>query len=139
MQALTVFLSQHLTLAYLFLGLMVALILVEFIRLRRLNYAITAKEAVHLMNREHATVVDLRDKAAFTEGHIIDAVHADTHDVKALAKKLDKQRTKPVILICQTGVSAQKIAVQLSHEGFHVHAITGGIAAWKQADLPLVK
>lgn len=139
MQALTLFLSQHLTLAYLFFGLMSALIVIEFIRLRRLNYAITAKEAVHLMNREHATVVDLRDKAAYAEGHIIDALHLDTQDVKALAKKLDKQRTKPVILICQTGANAQKMAVALSHEGFHVHAITGGITAWKQADLPLIK
>ena len=55
----------------------------------------------------------------------------------ALAAKAKEQ---PVVLVCRTGMQSADAAKKLVKAGFaKVYWLDGGVAAWQQADLPLVK
>lgn len=139
MQDLTLFLGHHLLLAYAFFALMALLTLVEFIRLRRLGASLSPTEAVSLINRDNGVVVDLRDRDAYQQGHILDSILLTTQNAAEASKKLDKYRTKPLILVCYTGTTAQKMAQALTGLGFNARALSGGIPSWVAAQLPLIK
>lgn len=139
MQDLTLFLGHHLMLGYTFLALMALLTLVEFIRLRRLGASLSATEAVSLINRDNGVVVDLRDREAYQQGHILDSILLTTTEAADAAKKLEKHRNKPLILVCYSGTTAQKMAHALTGLGFNARALAGGIPSWVAAELPLIK
>lgn len=48
---------------------------------------LTTAEAINLINRSHAIVLDVRDDAEFTSGHIVDAKHIP---VDKLAERLNE-------------------------------------------------
>lgn len=139
MQDITLFISHHLELAYGFAILLVLLVIIEFFRLRRLNFRVAPAQAVQLINRDNAVVIDLRANETYRQGHIIDALCLTARELADNPKKIDKYRNKPIILVCATGVESQKTALILSKQGYQVYALTGGIRGWAGADLPLVK
>jgi rhodanese-related sulfurtransferase len=139
MQDLEAFISNHWQLAYGFAAVLTLLVIVEFLRARRATSMVDTKRAVHLMNRENATVIDTRMNDAFRQGHIIDAVTLSLDDLQQNNKKLERLKNKPVILICNTDAEAQKTAASLAKQGYNSYALAGGIRAWKEAGLPLVK
>lgn len=139
MQELTIFISKHQELAYTFAALLAILSVVEFIRLRRLSFGLSPQEAVQLMNKEHAVVLDIRDQDAFRGGHILDALSLPKAKPEEAVKSLGKLRDKPVIIACYTGGSAQGLAAHLKTAGFRTHVLSGGMRAWTTANLPMVK
>ena len=49
-------------------------------------------------------------------------------------------KTLPVVAVCRNGQASEGAAKRLKQAGFeHVYWLDGGIAAWQQAELPLVK
>jgi rhodanese-related sulfurtransferase len=53
---------------------------------------------------------------------------------------LAKVKDLPVVLACRNGVGSADAAKRLVKAGFkQVFWLDGGVAAWQQADLPLVK
>jgi Rhodanese-related sulfurtransferase len=55
-------------------------------------------------------------------------------------KQLAPARSLPVVLVCKTGMTATGAAKRLVKAGFEkVYVLDGGIEAWRQAGLPLVK
>lgn len=139
MQDLEIFISTHWQLAYSFAAILTLLTIVEFLRARRTTTMVDTTRAVHLMNREHATVIDMRAADAFRQGHIIDAVAMSLNDLEQNAKKHEKLKNKPIILICSSDTEAQKTAASLAKQGYNSYALAGGMRAWKDAGLPLVK
>lgn len=133
------FITEHLALVGAFAVLLALLSLIEFIRIRRLNRGVSPAEAVLLINREHAMVLDIRDKDAYQSGHIIDAISLPKANADGAAKALEKNRNKPLIVACYTGSTAQTVAADLKQRGFNTHVLTGGMRAWAAAELPLVK
>lgn len=133
------FISQHMGLAYSFVILFVILMIVEYLRLRRNNFRINPSQAVQLINRNNAVVIDIRANDLFSKGHIIDAVSMSTQDMQDTPKKLEKYRARALIIVCQTGVESQKTAALLMKQGYNVYALSGGVRAWNEAGMPLVK
>lgn len=98
---------------------------------------VTPAEATHLINREDAVVVDVRDRAEYEAGHILGARNLPMARVESSDLK---RKDKPVIVYCQTGERAPKAAAALKKQGFErVVNLSGGLAAWKQAGLPVEK
>jgi rhodanese-related sulfurtransferase len=94
--------------------------------------------AIDLINHEDAVVIDLRDPEVFRAGHIIDAICTPADDLGQ--KRMEKYKTKPVILVCARGLQSVVVATQLRAKGFTQPMIlAGGITAWQAAGLPLVK
>ena len=97
-------------------------------------------EAVTLINRNDAVVLDVRDAAEFAGGHINNARHVPEKQLDERMKELEKLKAKPVIVSCATGRRAATVADSLRKHGFaEVVALRGGIAAWQQAGMPLEK
>lgn len=97
-------------------------------------------EAVLLINRANALVVDVRDQNEFAAGHIADAKHIPLGELEARIGELRKFKDKPIIVYCQGGIrSAKACTVLRKHEFSQVHNLQGGINAWILAKLPTVK
>lgn len=101
---------------------------------------LTPNEAVLLMNRANVLILDVRDESEFASGHITAAKHIPLADLESRLKEIQKYKDKPVILNCQAGMrSAKACAVLHKLEFTQLHNLQGGLNAWTQAKLPLVK
>lgn len=99
---------------------------------------IAAQEAVTLINRKGAVVVDIRSAEDYAAGHIIDAVHLPLAFLPNSSEKLKKLAGQPLIVCCMSGNLARQAARELKLQGFtEVHALKGGIAAWRAENLPV--
>ena len=98
----------------------------------------TTAEATHLINREDASVVDVRDPGEYGTGHIIGAKNVPLTRLEA--GELPKRKDKPLIVYCDTGERAGKAVAALKKQGFErVVNLSGGLRAWQQAGLPVEK
>jgi len=121
-------------------GLTIAIILNEVSGLFRGYKALRPGELTHLINRDNALVVDLRPFADFDKGHIAGAKNVLMTQFDPENAQLKTAKSLPVVLVCKTGQSAGGAAKRLNKAGFEkVYVLDGGITAWQQADLPLVK
>ena len=101
---------------------------------------ISPTEAVQCMNREKGVVVDVCDAEEFANGHIKGAVHVPLDQLEAKLPGAVKNKSTPLILVCASGIRskrAQALAQKLGYE--KVHSLQGGLAAWKEANLPVSK
>lgn len=139
MQDITAFIQNHWLLSTSVLIILLLLVLVEFIKQKQGATQLSPSKVIHLINRENATVIDIRDAEAYAAGHIVESISIPASELKNKLKKLDKLKSTPIVLVCTAGIEAPKAAIALQKEGFDVHILAGGIRAWKAADLPLVK
>lgn len=96
-------------------------------------------EAVTLINRSNAVVLDVRDAAEFATGHIAEAKHIALDDLPAKLNELKKYQNKAVLVNCQRGMRSAKACEMLRKAGFtQVHNLQGGLDAWVNAKLPVV-
>jgi rhodanese-related sulfurtransferase len=101
---------------------------------------LTPTEAVLLINRENALVLDVRDEAEFAGGHIADARNIPLSQLAGRIGELDKYKQKPLLVNCLGGVRSGNACGVLKKAGFtSLYNLKGGIGAWNQANLPLVK
>jgi rhodanese-related sulfurtransferase len=118
-------------------GLLIWPVIAKLIRPGR---EVSAVEAVQLINRRDAVVLDVRDAAEYKAGHITNARHVPEGELEARLKDLEKVKTKPIIVSCARGNRSTTIANRLRALGFaEVFSLRGGLAAWQQANMPLEK
>lgn len=97
-------------------------------------------EAVNLMNKRDAVVLDVRTQGEFAQGHVAQAKHIPIAELKTRLPELDKLKAKPVIVSCASGARAFEAAKTLKAGGFaEVFALSGGMGAWQQAAMPVEK
>lgn len=97
-------------------------------------------EAVSLINRQHALVLDVRTDTEFSGGHILDAKHIPLDKLAERLGELNKYKDKPILVNCQRGGRSAKACEMLRKAEFkQVHNLQGGLEAWLQAKLPVVK
>ena len=97
-------------------------------------------QAVLLINREKANVVDVRSAEEFASGHLIGAKHVAVENISSELNKTVPDKKRPLILVCASGMrsqKAQRIALQMGYE--QVHSLGGGLKNWQDANLPLEK
>jgi rhodanese-related sulfurtransferase len=101
---------------------------------------VSPTEAVLLINREHALVLDVRNGNEYASGHISDALNIPLADLEARMNELSKYKDKPVLVNCQGGVRSVSACVALKKNGFtQIYNLVGGVNAWMQAKLPVIK
>jgi rhodanese-related sulfurtransferase len=100
---------------------------------------VNAAQATHLINREDALVVDVREPGEYGAGHVLGARNVPLSRL-ADAADLGKRKDRPLILYCDSGDRSGKATSLLKKQGFaRVVNLTGGIGAWQQAGLPVEK
>ena len=101
---------------------------------------ISAAEATTLINRRNAIVVDLRPSAEFAKGHLPSARNVELAELQAKIGQIAKNKSNPVVLVCQTGQESQRASRTVSEAGYaEVHVLQGGVDAWQKAGMPVVK
>jgi rhodanese-related sulfurtransferase len=106
----------------------------------RRGSGISTADATLLINRRNAVIVDVRSAAEFAQGHLPQARHCDLAELEAKAPQLHKNKKLPLVVVCKTGQRAQKAQAVLSAAGYEeVHVLQGGLGAWQQAGMPIIK
>lgn len=137
MQDVMTFLGHHPLLLSAIAIVAFLLFILEARRLRKAMTGVTPQAAIDLMSHQQAVVIDIRDQATFKKGHIVHAQNI-TRDTILNDKKILKLKSKPLIIVCAAGISAQTITHELNKKGFMAHTLQGGMKAWYDAKLPLV-
>ncbi|HEX5391497.1 MAG TPA: rhodanese-like domain-containing protein [Burkholderiaceae bacterium] len=97
-------------------------------------------DAVMLMNREKAVVVDVCGADEFAAGHVAGAKNVPLGELEAKLASVVKNKTNPLILVCASGVRSKRAVAVAKKLGFeNAHSLTGGTAAWRAASLPIEK
>ena len=101
---------------------------------------INATEAVLLLNRSKPLVLDVRDATEFAAGHIQGAKNIPVAELSGRLKEIEKFKDKPVLVHCQKGMRAKTACGILKAQQFtQLNNLQGGLDAWVEAKLPLVK
>jgi len=109
-------------------------------RLSKPGKEVGAAQAVQMINRRDGVVIDVREPAEFNAGHIPNAKNIPQGQLQGRVKDLQKFKAKPVIVVCATGNRSRAAAAALQKSGFdEAYTLQGGMAAWRQASLPVEK
>lgn len=108
--------------------------------LQRRGDKVSILQAIQLINQGKSVIVDVREPAAFSAGHLRDAKNIPLKELSNRVSELDKFKSKSIIAVCQTGMQSAKAAAQLKKAGFsEAFSLDGGIAAWQAQGLPVAK
>lgn len=137
---LLAFAQRHPFLSLALVGLTVALVYTEVARLLRGYKSVRPAELTALINRENALVVDLSPSNDYLKGHIAGSRSVQMSQFDPESKLLAPAKALPVVVTCRNGQGSAAAAKRLKKAGFEkVYWLDGGVQAWEQADLPLVK
>lgn len=101
---------------------------------------LSTSNAVQLINREKAVVVDVSETEEFAAGHIGGARNIPLNQLEQRLPEVVKNKALPVLLVCPSGARANRalgVAKKLGYDKAQV--LAGGLKAWKDANLPLEK
>lgn len=139
-EKLQAFASNSPVLSLALVGLTLAIIVTEISRLFRGYKALRPAELTGLINRDNALVVDLSASGDFEKGHIAGSRNVAPSQFDPENKLLAAAKALPVVVVCRNGQASAGAAKRLKKAGFEqVYWLDGGVAAWQQAELPLVK
>ena len=123
------------------LALLISFFVLVFTELRRKasgHVAVDPTDVVALVNKD-ATVIDLRSTEAYGRGHIVNARNIPFDEIEANHDTLAQFMDKPVVAVCDSGITSNKAVASLRKSGFEsVYGLKGGMNAWSQAGLPVV-
>lgn len=100
---------------------------------------VSTAEAVNLINREKAVLIDVSEPAEFASAHASNAKNAPFGSLEG-HKALPSNKATPVLVMCPTGARASRAVAALKKLGYaRAVAVGGGLAAWREAQLPIEK
>ncbi len=86
---------------------------------------------------EDVTIVDIRERDEFAQGHLPGAVFIPRGYLELQIEQLQFDRAKRIVLYCAGGVRSALAARNLKEMGYEsVESLIGGFNAWKNAGLP---
>jgi rhodanese-related sulfurtransferase len=115
-------------------------LLVETIRQQRDKSQLTPVEATQLINREDAVVIDVRAQNEYEKGHLPNARTLPLGDFESRLAEFEKFRARPLLLYCNSGVTAAKGIASLKKAGFEkLYNLRGGLFEWEKAGYPITR
>lgn len=102
--------------------------------------ALSTAEAVRLVNREKAVLLDVSEPAEYAAGHVAGAKNLPLGSIEAGAKQLPANKSLPIVVLCANGARAGRAAGMLRKLGYEkAQPLAGGLNAWREANLPVEK
>lgn len=141
MEQFVEFVGNHYLLSSAWVGIVLVLIFSFIKQLSSPIKPLSPQLVTQTINRQDGVVVDIRSQADFDKGHIAGAVHLTLEKIqKNDLSSLEKRKNKPIIVVCNAGLSASGAANTLFKNGFaEVSILKGGMNTWLQANLPVTK
>jgi rhodanese-related sulfurtransferase len=101
--------------------------------------SITIAQAVQLINREKAVVIDVCTRDEFAAGHVANSRNVPLAELDS-NKSLPTNKALPLVIVCTTGARSSRAISTLTKLGHQrVHVLAGGMAGWREANLPIEK
>jgi len=101
--------------------------------------AVSPAEAVQLINRERAVLIDVCEPAEYAAAHAIGSKNVPLGSLESTGD-LPKNKALPLVLVCQSGARASRAVGILHKLGFqNARVLAGGLKAWREANLPVEK
>jgi rhodanese-related sulfurtransferase len=101
---------------------------------------LTTANAVQLINRERAVVVDVSEAEEFASGHVGGAKNVPVNQLEQRLPEVVKNKSVPLILVCSNGARANRALATAKSLGYEkAQVLSGGLKSWKEANLPLEK
>jgi len=140
MQEYIEFAGRHMLL-FIALGAVIVLIIMgELKRLTKGYKEVLPAEAVMLINKQDALVLDVREANELAQGSIIDAKHIALSALPDKIANLSSDKNKAILVTCKMGNrSAQACKLLLQNGYTNVSSLKGGITAWANEQLPITK
>lgn len=92
------------------------------------------------MNQNGALLLDVREPGEYASGHAPNAVLIPLGQLGSRMQEITAYKDKPVAVMCRSGRRSASATKQLAEAGFsQVKNVNGGIMAWEQAGLPVVR
>ena len=140
MERLPEFIANHLFLVALFVAILSLLLWnifgSSFSGLSKIGPA----EVTRLMNHEKALLLDLRNAADFSTGHILSARNIPAAELEGRQKELQKHKKNPIILCCNRDSDGIKAGRILKFAGYEkLYSLKGGLESWRTANLPVTR
>jgi rhodanese-related sulfurtransferase len=100
---------------------------------------VTPGDAVRMINREKAVLIDVSEPAEYAAAHAVGARSVPFGNLEK-STDLPKNKALPLVVVCPTGARAGRAVATLKKLGFeNTRALAGGLAAWREANLPIEK
>ena len=100
---------------------------------------VSPADAVNLINREKAVLIDVSEPAEYAAGHPLGAKSVPLGQLES-SNALPKNKALPLVVVCATGARAGRAVGTLRKLGFeNARALAGGLGAWRAANLPVEK
>lgn len=101
---------------------------------------VTPTEAVQLINREKAVVVDVCQPNEYAAGHVVGARNIPLADLEAQLAGVVKNKSTPLVMVCASGMRSGRAVAVAKKLGYEkAFSLTGGMGAWRSATLPVEK
>ena len=101
---------------------------------------ISPAAAMQLINRERAVVIDVCDPAEYTAEHVGGAKNIPLAELEAKLPTTVKNKATPLVLVCASGMRAGRAVAVARKLGYDkADALSGGLKAWREANLPIEK
>ena len=101
---------------------------------------LSAAQAVQLINREKALVIDVCETEEFAAGHVGGAKNIPLGQLEERLPATVKNKAVPVVMVCASGARANRAVAVAKKLGYDkAEALAGGLKAWREASLPIEK
>jgi rhodanese-related sulfurtransferase len=105
----------------------------------RAGGSLSTADAVQLINRQKAVLIDVSEPAEYAAGHVAGARSVPFSTLET-SKDLPSNKALPLVVVCPTGTRSTRAVALLRKRGFeNAQALAGGLAAWRAANLPIEK
>ena len=90
---------------------------------------ISIEEAKIIIDKDNLTIIDIRDRNSFLNGHIDKAIHVEDLDIDNFLK--DKNKNETILIYCYHGNSSKSAANFFVQHGFEkVLSMDEGYVGW---------
>ena len=101
---------------------------------------LSTADAVQLINRQKAVVVDVCGPEEYAEGHVSGAKNVPLAQLQERLPTVVKNKSVPIIMVCSRGARARRAAIMAKQIGYdNAQALALGLGAWREANLPVEK
>ncbi|QCO70634.1 rhodanese-like domain-containing protein [Buchnera aphidicola] len=139
MQNIVFFISEHIILFSIWLLCLIALISFVIKNIFLQSKTINNFQAIKLINKEKAVVIDTRSPEFFKEGHIINSINIPLKNIfLGEMQEIQTYKHTPIILVLNETYRDSACIKEFFKHGFkHIYILKNGIYYWNINHLPL--
>lgn len=123
-----------------FMALLGFIIFTEYRVLTQKFSVVSPSGAIQIINQDDSLLIDVREKNEIKDAAIAEYKHIPLGSVSGRLSELNKYKDKDIIVYCRSGHRSASACRTLTNNGFEkIHNLKGGIMAWQDAQLPIVR